>query len=102
VAAEDQDGLTHHSSEGITDVSYRLHRKQLLGGGDRHLFREVPGGVEAEDIVDYSLPLGPLGRLAHGLWVKRQLSAIFDYREAEMARLFPVTASQPPIRSEPR
>jgi ligand-binding SRPBCC domain-containing protein len=56
----------------------------------RHLFHEVAGGVEAEDIVDYQLPLGPLGRLAHAVWVRRQLATIFDYRETEMARRFPV------------
>lgn len=46
----------------------------------RHSFRAVPGGVEMRDCVDYALPLGPLGRLAHVLLVRRQLRAIFDYR----------------------
>lgn len=33
------------------------------------------------DRVEYDLPLGPLGRLAHALFVRRQLEAIFDHRE---------------------
>jgi ligand-binding SRPBCC domain-containing protein len=54
----------------------------------RHLFRTVPGGVEIADIVDYRLPLGVLGRLAHVVAVRRQLSAIFGYRERRIAQLF--------------
>lgn len=46
----------------------------------RHRFREVPGGVEIEDVVEYLLPLGPLGRLTHALAVGNRLRAIFDYR----------------------
>ena len=55
----------------------------------RHRFRRVPGGVEIEDAVDYELPCGPLGRLAHAVAVRRQLGAIFDYRERRMVELFP-------------
>lgn len=46
----------------------------------RHFFASVPGGVEMRDIVEYELPLGALGRLAHALAVRSQLEAIFDYR----------------------
>lgn len=49
-----------------------------------HRFRAVPGGVEMSDRVDYELPFGPLGRLAHWLIVRRQLKAIFDYREKRL------------------
>lgn len=53
----------------------------------RHLFRAVDGGVEMTDVVTYALPFGPLGRLVHGLVVRRQLHTIFSYRtEAIMAR----------------
>jgi ligand-binding SRPBCC domain-containing protein len=55
----------------------------------RHLFEEVPGGVGIEDIVDYQLPFGPLGRLAHALAVRRQLRRIFAFREQRIAQLFP-------------
>jgi ligand-binding SRPBCC domain-containing protein len=60
----------------------------------RHLFREVPGGVEMEDIVAYTLPFGPLGRLMHAAVVRRELEAIFDYRAATIARRFPRSAPQ--------
>ena len=31
----------------------------------KHFIKPIPGGVEMIDIVDYKLPLGVLGRLAH-------------------------------------
>lgn len=56
----------------------------------RHTFDETPGGVAIRDQVDYHLPLGVLGRLAHGLVVKRQLLSIFRFRQREIARLMAV------------
>ena len=58
----------------------------------RHLFREVEGGVEIEDIVEYALPFGPIGRLVHRLFVRRQLQQIFDFRSQAIDRLFPAPA----------
>ncbi len=54
----------------------------------RHLFREVTDGVELTDVVEYQLPLGPLGRAAHGLVVRRQLEGIFDHRRIAAERIF--------------
>ena len=53
-----------------------------------HGFREVPGGVEVSDRVDYALPFGPLGTLAHTLMVRRQLDGIFGYRRRVMEDVF--------------
>lgn len=61
----------------------------------RHTFRSVPGGVEIEDVVEYELPFGPLGRLAHALFVRRQLRAIFAYRARRITQLFPSQPAQP-------
>src|SRR6478609_8072497 len=47
----------------------------------QHHFKAVPEGVEMTDIVDYKIPLGVLGRLAHWLFVKRQLEGVFSYRK---------------------
>jgi ligand-binding SRPBCC domain-containing protein len=46
----------------------------------QHKFRLVPEGVEMIDEVNYALPLGFIGRIAHWLFVGRQVNAIFDYR----------------------
>ena len=54
----------------------------------RHLFREVPDGVEVTDIVEYEMPFGPLGRAAHAAMVRRQLEGIFDYRRTAIEEIF--------------
>jgi ligand-binding SRPBCC domain-containing protein len=46
------------------------------------------GGTIMRDTVRYALPLGALGALAHRLVVRRDLAAIFDFRqEAVLASL---------------
>ena len=39
-------------------------------------------------LVEYELPYGPLGVLAHGVLVGRTLDRIFDYRRAQVAAIF--------------
>ena len=53
-----------------------------------HAFRAAEGGTEIHDTVQYALPLGALGRLAHALVVRRQLESIFAYRERIIRDLF--------------
>jgi ligand-binding SRPBCC domain-containing protein len=46
-----------------------------------HLFeRDSDAATVIHDRVRYALPLGPLGALAHRLFVRRDLERIFDYR----------------------
>jgi ligand-binding SRPBCC domain-containing protein len=46
----------------------------------KHHFKAVDGGVEMTDEVDYAIPMGFLGRLAHFLFVGREVNRIFDHR----------------------
>jgi hypothetical protein len=47
-----------------------------------HDFEAAPGGgTLMRDTVRYALPFGPLGALAHRLLVRRDLTAIFDFRQ---------------------
>ncbi len=59
---------------------YRLwihsHRFESLG----------PSRTRIDDEVQYALPLGPLGRIAHP-WVRRKLDRIFSYREQRVQEL---------------
>lgn len=54
------------------------HTHEFEAQGDATLMR---------DTVDYSLPLGPLGSLAHGLFVRGTLQRIFDFRREAVHRL---------------
>lgn len=45
-----------------------------------HSFKEVPGGMEMSDTVEYILPMGILGRMMHGLLVKAEVNRIFEHR----------------------
>ena len=62
-----------------------------------HAFEDAPGGTRMLDRVEYQLPLGPLGALAHALMVRRRLEIIFDHRRRAVDRLLgpgaPVTPS---------
>jgi len=53
-----------------------------------HHFEAVEGGVLMTDIVSYTLPFGFLGKLAHWLFVRKQLEAIFEYRFKKVDELF--------------
>lgn len=54
----------------------------------QHHFKEIKGGVEMNDIVDYRLPFGPLGVLTQKLMVGKMLQEIFDYRRQKLELLF--------------
>lgn len=54
----------------------------------KHFIKEIEGGIEMEDIIDYKLPFGVLGRIAHPLLVKPKLKEIFEYRSKKLETLF--------------
>ena len=59
---------------------YKLwhHRHEFIGEGEETM---------VSDRVRYALPFGRLGRMAHRAVVRRQLRAIFDYRQKAIAEL---------------
>lgn len=54
----------------------------------KHFIKEIDGGIEMVDIVDYKLPFGILGQLAHPIFVKNKLKQIFEFRENKLNQLF--------------
>jgi len=54
----------------------------------KHFIKEVDGGVEMEDIIDYKVPFGILGQWVQPLLVKPKLQEIFDYRREKLIQLF--------------
>ena len=51
-----------------------------------HQFLAVDGGTEMVDIFDYTSPLGPLGRLADGLFLRRYMTTLLRERNAYLKR----------------
>ncbi len=54
----------------------------------KHFIKEIDGGVEMEDVIDYKVPLGILGQLVQPLIVKPKLEAVFNYRKMKLEELF--------------
>ncbi len=52
-----------------------------------HEFTRRDGGTLVRDRVHYALPLGPLGTVAHRLFVRRDLERIFAFRHEAVQRL---------------
>ena len=53
----------------------------------KHFIKEVDGGIEMLDIIDYKIPFGLIGRLANPILVKPKLNEIFDYRKQKLIEL---------------
>jgi len=54
----------------------------------KHFIKEIGGGVEMEDIIDYKVPFGFLGQLVQPILVKPKLEEIFNYRTTKLEELF--------------
>jgi ligand-binding SRPBCC domain-containing protein len=81
----------------MTEIKHVVHHKMFVDEQrsgpyalwyHQHHFKAVQGGVEMIDMVHYKLPLGFLGDFAHWLFVKRQLTQIFDHRYTTLENYF--------------
>lgn len=54
----------------------------------KHFIKEIPNGVEMEDLIHYKIPFGFVGQLVHPLLVKPKLEQIFEYRQKKLIELF--------------
>jgi ligand-binding SRPBCC domain-containing protein len=52
-----------------------------------HAFAPDGDGTRVTDVVEYAVPMGPLGRVARALFVARALERIFDHRREAISRL---------------
>jgi ligand-binding SRPBCC domain-containing protein len=52
-----------------------------------HTFVDVEGGTRVSDQVEYRLPLGAIGEVAHPILVRRTLARVFDHRRDRVAEL---------------
>lgn len=78
----------------ITAVNYQKSFTDFQKKGPYKLWRHhhefIPNqkGVMMIDTVDYELPFGIIGKMAHGLMVKKKLNAIFKFRHQVLEQLF--------------
>ena len=70
---------------------YRFVDTQLRGPyalwRHQHTFTTERGGTRIGDEVEYAMPLGIAGVIAHALVVRRDVESIFDYRQRRLAEL---------------
>jgi ligand-binding SRPBCC domain-containing protein len=81
----------------MTEITHVVEQKLFIDEQRRgpyklwhhqHHFQENYDGTLMTDIVHYELPLFLLGRIAHSLFVKKQLNDIFDFRAQQITRIF--------------
>ena len=53
-----------------------------------HHFKEINGGVEMLDRVNYQLPLGVIGKMVHPFIVEKKLNEIFNHRIKQVEEIF--------------
>jgi ligand-binding SRPBCC domain-containing protein len=78
----------------ITDVQNHKHFTDVQIEGPykfwihRHEFKSHQNGVLMTDVVEYQMPFGWFGIVAHSVFVRRRLKRIFDYRRKKIQFLF--------------
>jgi ligand-binding SRPBCC domain-containing protein len=92
-------GINVHWVTEITHVRELVHfiDEQRFGPyalwHHQHHFKEVPGGVEMTDEVNYAIGYGFIGQLAHWFFVGKEVNRIFDYRFMVLDQHFKITKS---------
>lgn len=54
----------------------------------KHFFKQIPGGVEMKDLVDFKIPFGILGKIFLKRLIHKELTKIFKYRNDKLVELF--------------
>lgn len=81
-AIEDRSYFIDDQRFGPYALWHHLHRFEPI---------ELDNGDQAVKLIDrvtYALPFGPIGEIAHAIFVKRKLQSIFDFREQAMTERF--------------
>jgi ligand-binding SRPBCC domain-containing protein len=72
--------------------AFWLHRHSVSA-----VTRDGIRGACVVDLIEYELPFGPLGRLAHRLWLRTQIERSFAHRQTQFAALLArATSATPP------
>ena len=80
-------GFTVHWRTLITEYNppYNFVDEQIKGPytfwHHTHTFKEIDGGVEISDNVQYAIPMGIIGGLLHSIYIRNDLKKIFSHRK---------------------
>lgn len=81
----------------LTEITHIEHHKYFIDEQrsgpfalwhHQHHFEATGQGIEMTDILNYALPLGPLGRVANSLIVKDRILEIFSFRKRKTKEIF--------------
>lgn len=81
-------GIVQNLSVEVTRIDYpHYFQDRMLRGAFRffthdHYFEAVEEGTRMRDVFTYAAPLGPLGRLAEGLFLDRHMRRLLEERNA--------------------
>jgi len=91
---------SHFCDEQVTGpfASWK-HRHGIVAESHRDESDTLTMGTRVTDEVEYTLPLGPLGGIAHAVFVRRQMQTTFAYRQQRLDEILPVAARQAARRS---
>ena len=87
-------GIAMHWQTKIRDVEkYKVFADSQLKGPYKswehtHTFEKINNGVLMKDIINYELPFGFIGDIAHTLLVKKKIENIFAYRKSVLEKIF--------------
>lgn len=56
----------------------------------QHHFKEIKGGVQMNDILHYAIPYGVIGQMVNSVYVGKEVSKIFAFREKAIEQMFGV------------
>ncbi|WP_344757828.1 SRPBCC family protein [Mucilaginibacter dorajii] len=56
----------------------------------QHHFKEIKGGVQMNDILNYAIPYGVIGTFTNKIFVGKEVKKIFAYREKAIEKMFGV------------
>lgn len=74
------------------DPPYSFIDEQIRGPYSKwhhtHTFTNVNGGTKIDDQIQYGIPFGLVGRIAHSIWIKKDLERIFDFRSKTIEKVF--------------
>ena len=79
----------------VWEPPYNFVDMQLTGPYSKwvhtHDFTEKDGGTQMHDRVEYRVPGGPLSGIIHRLLVRKNVEAIFAYRQSKILKISPET-----------